>query len=87
MGLYIIKNEETGLTKGYDITTTLNLVYFDLMQEAINTAPDDISNDEVKALMGGWDIGWYVDFQNELDQISEPLTAGRYTITPVGYAN
>jgi len=83
MKLFTVKNNETGETKGLDLTATLDLTYFDLIQETINHNPDDFDNDEVKALMGGHDLGWYVQFQNELDQLSDPLTAGRYTITPI----
>lgn len=83
MKLFTIKNNETGETKGLDLTQTLDLTYFDLIQEAINHNPDDYDNDEIKLLMAGWDIGWYTQFQNELDLLSEPLTAGRYTITPI----
>jgi hypothetical protein len=81
--LYIVKNEETGVTKGIDLTQTVDLVYFDAIQETISQNPDDFDNDEVKALMGGWDIGYYTDLQSMVHQMFEVTKIGRYTVTPV----
>jgi len=83
MKLLTVKNNQTGETKGLDVTATLDLTYFDLVQEHINNNPDDYDNDEIKALMGGWDIGLYTDFKSALHDLDAPLTVGRYTITPI----
>jgi hypothetical protein len=83
MKLYTVTNNQTGVTRGLDLKQTVDLVYFDAIQECINQNPDDYDNDEIKAIMGGWDIGWYTDIQNELDQIAEAVTVGRYTVTPI----
>jgi hypothetical protein len=83
MKLFTVKNNETGETKGLDLTATLDLTYFDAVQEYINHNPDEFTDDEVKVAMGGWDIGIYTDFQNELDQLDKETVVGRYTVTPL----
>ncbi len=84
MKLYTVKNNETGETKGLDLEQTLNLTYFDVIKENIKANPDDFSEDDIKDMLETHDIGAWVDMQNELDQLSEAVTVGRFTITPVG---
>lgn len=83
MKIFTIKNSETGVVKGYDLEATTDLVYFDAIQDGINENPDAYSNEEIKAIVGGWDMGIYADLQNELDQISEEMIIGRYAVTPL----
>lgn len=83
MKLYTVTNNQTGVTKRLDLKQTVDMIYFDAIQDVINENPDAYSNDEIKAIMGGWDIGMYTDIQNDLDQLSEETKVGRYTVTPL----
>jgi hypothetical protein len=82
MQLFTVKNNETGVIKGLSQEPALDLIYFDAIQAYIDYV-GGFTNDEIKAVLGGYDMGYYVEFLNELDQLSEPMTVGRYTVTPI----
>lgn len=83
MKLFTVTNNETGEVKGLDLKATLDLTYFDAIEETIKQAPEEFDADEIAELRATHDIGYYVDFQNSLDQLSQPLDIGRFTITPI----
>lgn len=83
MKLFTIKNNETGETKGLDLTQTLDLTYFDLIRLELDSYPNAYPEYEKDLLMTVWTMGFFKKFLMDLGELNEPLTAGRYTITSI----
>lgn len=83
MNLYTVKNNETGETKGLDLKATVDMIYFDAVAQGIKDYPEEYSEFDHAELMRVADIGLYRDLQEMIEDLGEPHTFGRYTVTPI----
>lgn len=81
MKTFTVTNNETGVVKGGSVDVATDIIYFDAIQEYINHNAEELDNDEVKALMGVVDLGFYTDFKSFINQIILPINVGRYTVS------